>query len=289
MTADVYRLADETNTSVAAVCRVFGLARSTVYARKNRPPSKRARETAALDVEIKAIHAESASRYGSPRVHQQLKRKGRRVSRKRVEARMRALGLQAGRPKRFRRTTRSNPRHKYADNILARRFHWERPNQAWCGDVTFIWTQEGWAYLAILVDLCTRAIVGWAVSRHCDSDLTRRCLQNAVARHRPRPGLVHHTDRGSTYTEHDYRALVRAHGMLESMSAKGDCWDNAVSESTFSTIKGELFGEHVPSDLSEVEHALFPYVEGFYNRKRLHSSIDYMTPEEKYRLALSAD
>jgi putative transposase len=153
------------------------------------------------------------------------------------------------------------------------------------GDVTFIWTQEGWVYLAILVDLCTRAIVGWAVSRHCDAALAQTCLSAAVARHRPPPGLLHHTDRGSTYTAADYRALMRSFGMVASMSRKGNCWDNAVAESTFGTIKTELFAEQVvPEDLYEVRTTLFTYVESFYNRRRLHSSLDYMTPDEKQLL-----
>jgi putative transposase len=284
VTADVHRLADETKTSVAAVCRVFGIPRSSVYARRQRTPSARDRDTAALDVEIAAAHAESKKRYGSPRVHRQLQRAGRRVGRKRVAARMRALGLRAGRPKRFRRTTQADPQHVPAPNLLQRRFIWARPNQAWTGDITFIWTEQGWVYLAILVDLCTRAIVGWSVSRHCDAALAQKCLKSAVARHHPQPGLLHHTDRGATYTAQEYRALVRRFGMLESMSRKGNCWDNAVAESTFGTIKSELFGDVVPNDIHAVEHALFTYIESFYNRRRLHSSLGYITPTEKHLL-----
>jgi putative transposase len=285
VTADVHLLADETRTSVAAVCRALELPRSSVYARRHRLPSARARDTAALDVEIAATHAQSKQRYGSPRVHQQLRRDGRRVGRKRVEARMRELGLRARRPKRFRVTTNANPKHEPAPNLLDRRFHWAAPNQAWVGDITFIWTQESWVYLAILVDLCTREIVGWSVSRHCDSALAQKCLAGAVARHRPPPGLLHHTDRGSTYTAADYRALLDSFGMIASMSRRGNCWDNAVAESTFSTIKTELFADHdVPEDLHDVRTALFTYIESFYNRRRLHSALDYITPAEKQQL-----
>jgi putative transposase len=289
VTADVHRLADETNTSVAAVCRVFEIPRSSVYARRDRAPSLRSRDTAILDVEIAAVHAESEERYGSPRVHRQLRREGRSVSRKRVEARMRALGLRARRPKHFRRTTQADPQHVPAPNLLDRRFDWPRPSQAWVGDITFIWTCNGWAYLAILVDLCTRAIVGWAVSDRCDSALAQTCLRRAVARHRPPPGLLHHTDRGATYTAHEYRALLRAFGMTASMSRKGNCWDNSVAESTFSSIKTELFADDVPEDVHAAEHALFKYIEGFYNRRRLHSTLDYITPYEKQLLASAAD
>lgn len=289
MTADVHLLAAETNSSVAAVCRAFELPRSTVYARRDRAPSARAQDTAQLDVEIAAVHAESENRYGSPRVYRQLKREGRSVGRKRVEARMRVLGLRARPPKHFRRTTQADPAHVPAPNLLDRRFNWARPNQAWVGDITFIWTRDGWAYLAILVDLCTRAIVGWAVSDRCDSALAQTCLKRAVARHRPPPGLLHHTDRGSTYTAHEYRALLRSFGMTASMSRKGNCWDNSVAESTFSSIKTELFADEVPEDARAAEHALFKYIESFYNRRRLHSTLDYITPYEKQLLASGTD
>lgn len=281
MTADVHRLAAASNAPVAAVCRALELPRSSVYARRSRPPSKRATETAQLDVEVAAVHAESKRRYGSPRVHQALRRQGRRVSRKRVEARMRVLGLQARRPRRFRRTTLANSAHAPAPNLLERRFHWAEPNRAWAGDITYVWTAEGWCYLAILVDLCTRAIVGWAISEHCDTNLALRALEAAVARQRPTTGLLHHTDRGSTYTAADYRKRLHEFGMQASMSRKGNCWDNAVAESTFGTIKAELFGDRVPGSIDEVRNLLFPYIEGFYNRCRLHSSIDYMTPAER--------
>jgi transposase InsO family protein len=281
----VYLLADETKSSVSAVCRVLGVARSTAYARRDRPPSKRARQTAALDVAVKAVHAESHGRYGSPRVQHELRRQGRSVSRKRVAKRMQALGLRARRAKRFRRTTEADPAHVPADNVLDRRFDGWQPDQAWVGDITFIWTLAGWAYLAIVVDLCTRAIVGWAVSNHCDTALALRALDAAIARRRPPSGLLHHTDRGSTYTAAAYRARTRAHGMITSMSRKGNCWDNAVAESTFGTIKAELFGTAIPEDRHHVQRMLFPYIEGFFNRQRLHSSLGYITPAEKELLA----
>lgn len=287
MTADLFLLADETKASVSAVCRTLGVPRSTVYAKRVRKPSERQKETAQLDVAIKAEFKESGQSYGSPRVHRALRTKGKRVGRKRVAARMRLLQLRARRPKRFQRTTQSDPKHLSAPNLLARRFDWPRPNQAWAGDVTYIRTATGWAYLAIMIDLCTRAIVGWAVSSRCDAELTRSALDSAFARHRPSPGLLHHTDRGSTYTAEHYRSATTTYGMVESMSRKGNCWDNAVAESTFSTIKTELIGDIVPAGINEVRHMLFPYIEHFYNRKRLHSSIGYITPTEKESLAIA--
>jgi putative transposase len=283
VTADVHLLADETRTSVAAVCRALELPRSSVYARRNRPPSRRAQDTALLDVEVTATHQSSKQRYGSPRVHRALRRQGRRVSRKRVEARMRALGLRSKRAKRFRRTTQADSAHAPSPNLLNRQFMRAAPHEAWCGDITFVWTEQGWVYLALLIDLCTRSIVGWAVSEHCDAELALRCLNRAAARHRPGAGLVHHTDRGSTYTAAAYRSRLGELGMIQSMSRRANCWDNAVAESTIGSIKTELF-DHVPVDIHHVQHQLFEYIESFYNRHRLHSTLDYVTPVERQQL-----
>jgi putative transposase len=279
--ADVHRLADESQASVAAVCRTLKLPRSTAYARRGRRPGVRARDTALLDVEVRAAYTESRGRYGSPRVYEALRRSGRRVSRKRVASRMRVLGLVGRRPKRFRRTTEANPADAAAPNVLARRFHWEAPDQAWVGDITFVWTAVGWAYLALLVDLCTRTIVGWAVSDRCDTTLALRALDAAVARRRPGSGLLHHTDRGATYTAAAYQKRLADLGMVSSMSRTGNCWDNAVAESTIGTIKAELLDGWLPEDREDLATALFPYIESFYNRRRLHSTIGYVTPAEK--------
>lgn len=287
MTADVHLLADETRTSVAAVCRALELPRSSVYARRNRPISRRAQDTALLDVEVTAVHRGSKQRYGSPRVHRALRRQGRRVSRKRVEARMRALGLRSKRTKRFRRTTESDAAHAPSPNLLNRQFAKAVPHEAWCADITFIWTEQGWVYLALMIDLCTRSIVGWAVSERCDTELALRCLNRAVARHRPGPGLLHHSDRGSTYTAAAYRSRLRDLGMIQSMSRRGNCWDNAVAESTIGSIKAELF-DHVPVDIHSVQHQLFEYIESFYNRHRLHSTLEYVTPDEMLQLLAAA-
>jgi putative transposase len=287
VTADVHLLADETKTSVAAVCRALELPRSSVYARRNRPLSRRAQDTAVLDVEVTALHEQSKKRYGSPRVHRALRRQGRNVSRKRVEARMRALGLRSKRSKAFRRTTRADDTHAPSPNLLNRQFTRATPHEAWCGDITFIRTEQGWTYLALLVDLCTRSIVGWAVSERCDAELALGCLNRAVAQHRPTAGLLHHTDRGSTYTAAAYRSRLSELGMIQSMSRRGNCWDNAVAESTIGSIKAELF-DRLPVDIHDVQHQLFEYIECFYNRQRLHSTNDYTTPDEKLQLLAAA-
>lgn len=283
MTADVTRIAGELDAPVQAVCRAFEIPRSTAYARRGRPASARAKDTAALDVEVRAVHAESDGRYGSPRVFEQLRRQGRRVGKKRVEARMRALSLVGRRPRRFRRTTESDPSHVPAPNVLDRRFTWSHPNQAWVGDITYVWTTRGWSYLALLVDLCTRSIVGWAVSDRCDTELALRALDAAVARHRPPPGLLHHTDRGSTYTARAYRDRLDVLGMTASMSRRGNCWDNAVAESTFGSIKAELLNGWTPENAADLASELFVYIEAFYNRRRLHSALGYLTPAEVER------
>ena len=213
MTVDVHLIATEASAPVSAVCRSLDVPRSTAYAQRSRRPSARELDNRRLDVEVAAAFHEHRGRYGAPRVHRVL-RSSRVVSRKRVAARMRALGLAARRPKRFRRTTQADPSKVPAPNLLDRNFRRERPDEAWVGDITYIWTLAGWVYLAVLIDLCTRAIVGWAVSTHCDTTLALTALNRAVARRRPPAGLLHHTDRGSTYTADDYRKRLDALGMI---------------------------------------------------------------------------
>jgi len=240
LTADVVRLATELPAPIAAVCRALRVPRSTVYAQKNKPSTRRRDQQTRIDVEVAAIHRQRKGRYGSPRVHKEMRAKGWRIGKKRVEASMRKQELRGRRPKRFRRTTEANPAHVPAPNLLNRDFSAERPNQVWVGDITYVWTQAGWAYVALLIDLCTRKIVGFSVGEQCDTKLALRALDAAVARHRPKPGLLHHTDRGSTYTSSDYRDRLRALSFNVSMSRKGNCWDNAVAESTIGSIKAEL-------------------------------------------------
>jgi putative transposase len=199
---------------------------------------------------------------------------------------MRKKGLCGKRPRRFRRTTIRDPRQQPAPNRLARQFRWKMPNQAWVGDITYVYTLGGWAYVAVLVDLCTRAIVGWATSIRCDTALALACLNQAVGRQKPPPGLLVHHDQGSTYTAKDYGDRLKELCAIASMSRKGNCWDNAVAESTFATIKIELFGDRIPANIAEVNRDLFEYVEIFYNRQRIHSTLGYITPAEKESLAL---
>jgi transposase InsO family protein len=272
---------EKANYPVEVLCEVLGVSRSGFYAWKKRPPSKRSKQDAQLAAEVAAAHEKSGKRYGSPRVHRRLRKNDRRVGKKRIERLMRENGL-VGRQKRcFRRTTDSNHSYPIAPNVLARDFEPTRPNQAWAGDVTYVATGEGWAYLAVLLDLYSRRVVGWALSTTNDTDLALNALRRAVACRRVLPsGLVHHTDRGSPYASTDYRDAVKVHGMIASMSRTGDCWDNAVAESFFATLRAELVDHETFSTTRAAEQSIGRYIESFYNVERLHSHLDYVSPIE---------
>ena len=225
---------------VQVMCEVLGVSRGGYYAWAGRAESARAADDRALAAEIRAAHEASRGRYGSPRVHAELRARGRRIGRKRVARLMRGMGLAARRRRRFRRTTDSRHAFPIAPNLLERNFTAEAPDRVWLADLTYIWTAQGWLYLAVVLDLYTRRVVGWAMADHLRHELTLAALDMAIVRQRPAPGLVHHADRGVQYAAHGYRARLRRHGMVCSMSRKGDCWDNAPMESFFATLKGEL-------------------------------------------------
>jgi transposase InsO family protein len=195
---------------------------------------------------------------------------------------MRELGLIARNPKKFRNTSRSNQEHKPSNNLLKRKFRANAPNKVWVGDVTYVRTRSGWGYLALLMDMYCRTIVGWAVSTKCDENLTRRALEMAVRRRRPAPGLIHHTDRGATYTAKEYRGRIAQLGMKQSMSRRGDCWDNAPAESVNGTIKREMLEDALPIDASHLRSMAATYIDDYYNVRRLHSSIDFQAPMTKF-------
>jgi transposase InsO family protein len=262
------------------MCRVLGVAKSGFYAWAKRPKPARARRDAQLAAEVAAVHKRSRNAYGSPRVHAELKARGVRVGKKRVERLMRENGLQARRKRRFRRTTDSRHPHPIAPNLLARRFDVEAPNRAWVTDVTAIWTLEGWLYLAVMLDLFSRRVVGWATSASNDTALAQAALRRALLRRRPPPGLLHHSDRGSPYASADYRAELAQNCMLASMSRKGDCWDNAVAESFFSTLRAELVDHERYVTRAAADASLGDYIDNFYNVERRHSSLGYINPIE---------
>lgn len=193
---------------------------------------------------------------------------------------MRKESLFGRKKRKFKVTTDSNHTHDVAPNLLDQKFHAEQPDQVWVGDITYIGTSEGWLYLAVLIDLCTRKVVGWSMSEHIDTTLALDALDMAVANRKPNPGLIHHTDRGVQYTCDDYQQALKLSRMLVSMSRKGNCWDNAVAESFFGALKEELIYNGVFLTRDEARRAIFEYIEVFYNRQRLHSSIGYVPPEE---------
>src|SRR2546426_261567 len=204
--------------------------------------------------------------------------RGCRTSRKRVARLMRGRGLAARRRRRFRVTTHSRHPFPIAPNVLARQFQRAAPDQAWVTDITYIPTGEGWLYLAVIVDLCSRFAVGWAMSARVTDDLTLAALGMALARRRPSPGLVHHSDRGSQYASGDYQRLLAQHGIVCSMSRRGDCWDNAVAESFFATVKVELVHDAAWATRAAARTELFEYLELFYNGQRRHSALGYLSP-----------
>lgn len=272
--------AERAHWPVLVLCAVLGVSRAGFYAWKGRGPSARAKADAELGAEVVAAHERSRRTYGSPRVHLALRARGVRVGKKRIERLMRERGIVARRKRRFRKTTDSNHSHPIAPNTLNREFRAEVPNTAWVTDVTYVWTLEGWLYLAAILDLCSRRVVGWAASPSNDRELALEALSRACCSRRPGRGLLHHSDRGSPYASKDYRNALDRHGAEASMSRRGDCWDNAVAESFFATIKGELIDYECYETRAEAIASIGDYIDNFYNVHRIHSTIGNMSPIE---------
>ena len=265
---------------IAVLCRVMEVSTSGYYASQGRPASPRARRDVELGVHVAAAHEASKRRYGSPRVHAELKAQGHRVARKRVARLMRERKLAARRRRCFRVTTDSRHGFPIAPNVLQRDFTATAPNQVWVTDITFLWTKEGWLYLAVILDLFSRRVVGWAMSENVDRHLALAALEMALAQRRPAGSLVHHSDRGSTYASEDYRFALEKRGIECSMSRKGDCWDNAVAESFFSTLKSELPEAENSETRDSARRSVSGYIHDFYNLQRRHSTIGYCSPVE---------
>ena len=272
--------AEKASFPIAAMCEVLDVTRQGYYAYANRPPSPRVLAEAKLCEAIREIFTASGKTYGSPRVLRELRKEGFCVSKRRVERAMRGMGITPPTPRRHRKTTTQDPKHPVAPNGLARDFTATRPNERWVTDITYVWTAEGWAYVAVILDLFSRAVVGWAVDSSLSTRLPLVALAAAIQRRRPNAGLLHHSDRGCQYTSAEYRDALAALNVTVSMSRTGNCWDNAVAESFFATLKNELVYRRTWSTRLELRSALFEYIEVFYNRRRLHSSIDYKTPAE---------
>lgn len=272
---------------VRLMCRVLDVSRSGYYAWRERPPSAREMANQKLLEEIKVVYKQSRGRYGSPRIYKALLQLEIRCSRKRVAQLMRQHGIRAKGRRRRKVTTDSRPDRPSAPNRLAQDFTAEAPNQKWCADITYIATREGWLYLAIIIDLYSRLIVGWALSDNLSCHLVLAALGMATRRRRPQPGLIHHSDRGSQYTSSDYQDALADWRILPSMSGAGNCYDNAPAESWFATLKVECV-DVVYASKAEARTVLFEYMEVFYNRQRLHSQLGYMSPvsfEQQWLLA----
>jgi transposase InsO family protein len=272
--------AEKAHYPIRLMCRCLRVSRSGYYAWRKRPSSARAKQDARLRVEIAVSHTASRRTYGSPRILRDLREEGHRVSRKRVARLMRELGLEGRRKRRFRATTDSKHRFPVAPNVLMRDFDVETPNTAWVTDITYVATLEGWLYLAVVLDLYSRRVVGYAMSERIDRALVLEALREALMQ---RPGvrdLIHHSDRGSQYASHDYREALEQAGITCSMSRRGNCWDNAVVESFFGTLKTELLYELPLQTRGATRSAVADYIDAFYNVRRRHSSLDYQSPVE---------
>ena len=280
--------AEKTNYPITILCRAMQVSPSGYYAFMGRGPSARALENEKLLAEIKEIHVQSRGTYGSPRMYRELIARGHVVSPGRVERLMRANGISARRKRRFKVTTDSKHNMAVAANTLDREFAVEVADRKWAGDITYIWTREGWLYLAVILDLFSRRVVGWAMDHRIDRRLVLGALDMALTVREPTEDLLHHSDRGSQYASEDYRKRLKAAGIACSMSRKGDCWDNAVVESFFGTLKQELVHRTDFDTRAEAKSAIFEYIEVFYNRWRRHSYIGYISPAEFEAAAVTA-
>ncbi len=268
--------------AVRLMCRVLDVTPSGSYASRKRPESWRAVIDDVLMAQVRLAHADSGATYGAPRVHEELTAQGWPTSRKRVARLMRQDGLVARSPKQRRiTTTDSNHTEPIAPNLLARQFAASTAlDRVWVSDMTYLPTREGTLYLATVLDLGSRRCVGWAMQETMDVSIVLRALRMATTMRRPKPGLIHHSDRGSQYAAKDYRAELAAHNMVASMSGRGNCYDNAVAESFFSTLEFELLMQSDWHTREDAKRAVFRYIETWYNRKRRHSTLGYVSPAE---------
>jgi putative transposase len=282
-------IADHRGTfNVGRMCALLNVSRSGFYSWLTRPESRRSIENRALEDKIRVLHAASHGIYGSPKIHQDLTDDGVRCGKNRVARIMREAGIRSRTKKKFKATTNSRHNLPVAPNLLNQEFTVDAPDRTWVGDITYSHTQEGWLYLAVLIDLFNRKVVGWSASSRLTRELAMDALQMALDHRRPAPGLMHHSDRGSQYASGDYQKLLAKHKMTCSMSRKGNCYDNAVAESFFRLLKTEWVNHHRYLSRSEATSSLFYYIEIFYNRKRRHSVLDYATPQEYENFPLAA-
>jgi putative transposase len=270
--------AEEAHYPKTLMCRALGLSRSGHHAYRTRGPSRRALEDQQLDVLVAAVFAELKGRYGAPRIERELRLQGHRTSRKRVAASMARQGLAARRRHRWRTTTDSRHREPIAPNRLERDFTAPAPDRVWVADTTYLPVVTGFLFLVAILDLYSRKVVGWSVGDRLDAELSGEALRRALAKRRPTPGLIFHSDRGSEFAAGSFRRLLADAGAVQSMSRKGDCWDNAVAESFFSTLEFEGPSTTTWKAVDDGEPELFDFIEAYYNTRRLHSYNDYRSP-----------
>jgi putative transposase len=270
--------ANQADHKIATMCRVLGVSRSGYYAWRKRAPSIRSEEDERLKARIDEIHEQSRGTYGVPRIYIELKDSDERVSRKRIARLMRDLGLRGVCRRRFVKTTRRDDANRPAPDLVERNFSASKPNQLWVADATYIPTWEGFLYLAVVLDVFSRRIVGWAMANHLRTELMLDALTMAVAQRRPDEGVIHHSDQGSQYTSIAFGNRSREMEIQISMGSVGDCYDNAMAESFFATLECELIDRTTFHTRKEAQLEVFDFIEAFYNRKRRHSSIDYLSP-----------
>lgn len=266
--------------TIRLMCSVLKISKSSFYSWSKNRANSYTKANKKLDVHIKAIFNEHKGRYGAPRITRALKASKLQCSHNRVAKRMQILNLKALARRKFKVTTDSDHKLPVFNNIMGRDFNASAINQKWCSDITYISTKEGWLYLAVIIDLFSRAIIGWSMSTSLKKELACDALTMALFRRKFPRNVIVHSDRGSQYCSLEYRKMLNNHGLVGSMSRKGNCWDNSPSESFFHTLKVELVEERVFSDRDEAKQQIFSYIEGYYNNKRMHSSIDYKTPHE---------
>lgn len=276
--------AEKAHYSISLLCKALGVSRSGFHAWERRPPSDRDVADAWLSERIVEIHRESRGTYGARRVHAALAYRGVHVGRKRVERLMRLRGISGLVPKRFRRTTIRVPGVRVADDLVDRVFTPAAANQLWCADIKYVRTWQGWLYLGAVMDCYSRRIVGWSMRPDLTAELVVDALEMAIARRRPQPGLVHHSDQGSQYVSLRFGERCREIGIHQSMGSKGDCFDNAVAESFFATLEKDLLRRTSYATRQEARTAVFDYIEAFYNPIRLHSTLGYRSPIEYERI-----
>ena len=263
---------------VEFLCKVMRVTSRGFRAWRVRPMSQRQRDDMVILAHIREQHRLSLESYGRPRITEELQKLGVNVGHRRVGRLMRDNGIKIIRTQKHKVTTDSNHAFNIAPNLLDQDFSADGPNQKWAGDISYIWTNEGWLYLAVILDLYSRRVIGWAVSNRMKRDLAIRALDMAVALRQPPEGCIHHTDRGSQYCSNDYQKILRQHDFKASMSSKGNCYDNAAVETFFKTIKAELIWRHSWETRRQAEMAIFEYINGFYNPRRRHSTLGWKSP-----------